>query len=104
MTTELTCSPSPDQSSALITRCHPMKQARCGLICANVDGITRRRKRLPVIRCRIENCAQSFTAVSLDRLELRAAHALGNVPDHASPKAVPPARRYEARRRVPLVK
>jgi len=63
MTTELTCSPSLDQSSALITRCHPMKQARCGPICANVDGTARRRKRSPGIRCRIENCVQSFTAV-----------------------------------------
>src|SRR5262245_13031139 len=33
--------------------------ARCGLICANVDGITRRRKRSPDIRCRIENFVQS---------------------------------------------
>src|SRR5258708_39785961 len=63
MTTELTCSPSLDQSSALITRCHPMKQARCGPICANVDGTARRRKRSPGIGCRIENCVQSFTAV-----------------------------------------
>src|SRR5215831_20882966 len=63
MTTELTCSLSLDQSSALITRCHPMKQARCGPICANVDGTARRRKRSPGIRCRIENCVQSFTAV-----------------------------------------
>src|SRR5260370_14082591 len=52
-----------DQSSGLITRCHPMKQARCGPICANVDGTARRRKRSPGIRCRIENCVQSFTAV-----------------------------------------
>jgi hypothetical protein len=65
------CSPSPDQSSALITRCHPTKHARCGLICANVDGITRRKKRSSGIRCRIENCVQSFMAVKLDR-ELRA--------------------------------
>src|SRR5262249_44129693 len=68
MTTKLTCSPSPDQSSALITRCHPTKHARCGLICANVDGITRRRKRLSGIRCRIENCVQSFTAVNLNHV------------------------------------
>src|SRR5258707_15316507 len=63
MTTELTCSPSLDQSSALITRCHPMKHARCGPIWANVEGTGRRRKRSPGIRCRIENCVQSFTAV-----------------------------------------
>src|SRR5262249_5382737 len=68
MTTELTCSPSLDQSSALITRCHPMKHARCGLICANADGMARRRKRSSGIRCRIENCVQSFTAVNYHRL------------------------------------
>jgi hypothetical protein len=41
----------------------------CFLICANVDGAGRRRKRSIGIRCRIENCVQSFTAVDLDRLE-----------------------------------
>ena len=40
----------------------------CGLICANVDGITRRRKRLSGIRCRIENCVRSFTAVNLNHV------------------------------------
>src|SRR4029450_2827898 len=63
MTRELTCSPSLDQSSALITRCHLMKHSRWGPICANVDGTARRRTRSPGIRCRIENCIQSFTAV-----------------------------------------
>jgi hypothetical protein len=53
-----------------ITRCHLPKRARCGLICANVDGITRRRKRLAGIRCRTENCVQPFTPV--DRLGPRA--------------------------------
>ena len=33
-----------------------MSPARCGLICANVDGIARRRKKSPGIKCRIENC------------------------------------------------
>src|SRR5260370_37823592 len=78
MTTELTCSPSLDQSSALITRCHPMKHARCGPICANVDGTARRRKRSPGIRCRIENCVQSFTAVfDLPRAQGRPFLAMG---------------------------
>jgi hypothetical protein len=31
--TELRSSPSPDRSSASISRCHLMKHARCGLIC-----------------------------------------------------------------------
>jgi hypothetical protein len=41
-TTELRSSPSPDRSSASISRCHLMKHARCGPICATVDGIARR--------------------------------------------------------------
>src|SRR5262249_57515742 len=36
---------------------------------ANVDGTARRRKRSSGIRCRIENCVQSFTAVNLDGVE-----------------------------------
>ena len=39
---------------------------------ANVDGTARRSKRSSGIRCRIENCVQSFTAVNLDGLEPRA--------------------------------
>jgi len=39
--------------------------ARCALICANVDGITRRMKRSPDIRCRIENCLQSSRRAGL---------------------------------------
>src|SRR5215831_10902294 len=86
MTTELTCSLSLDQSSALITRCHPMKQARCGPICANVDGTARRRKRSPGIRCRIENCVQSFTAVfDLARSRDPSSRWLRNIADIASP-------------------
>jgi hypothetical protein len=64
--TELRSSPSPDRSSASISRCHLMKHARCGLICANVDGTTRRSKKLPNIRCRTANCVQLFTAVKFD--------------------------------------
>ena len=37
-----------------------------------MDGTARRRKRSSGIRCRIENCVQSFTAVNLDGLEPRA--------------------------------
>src|SRR5262245_41053982 len=86
MTTELTCSPSLDQSSALITRCHPMKHARCGPICANVDGTARRRKRSPGIRCRIENCVQSFMAVfDLARSRDPSSRWLRNIADIASP-------------------
>jgi hypothetical protein len=62
----LTSSPSPDRANASIARCHPLKHARCGPICANVDGIARRRKRLLGVRCRIENCVQPFTAVNLE--------------------------------------
>jgi len=53
---ELTCSPLPDRGNASTAQCHPLKHARCGLICANVDGIARRRKKSPGLKCRIENC------------------------------------------------
>ena len=49
-------------------RIDPMKHAYYGLICASVDGITRRRRRLSGIRCRIENCVRSFTAVNLNHV------------------------------------
>jgi hypothetical protein len=42
------------KAAALITRCHPMKHARYGLIMPMWMALRVGRKRLPSIRCRIE--------------------------------------------------
>jgi hypothetical protein len=57
---------SPDEARALWA-----DLCQCGWHRASEDEV-------PSVRCRIENCVQSFTAVNLDRLE---PHCIGSVPN-----------------------
>ena len=57
---------SPDEARALWA-----DLCQCGWHRASEDEV-------PSVRCRIEDCVQSFTAVNLDRLE---PHCIGSVPN-----------------------
>src|SRR5262249_32699146 len=61
-TDEIVEASAPGRRST-VARCHPLKRARWGPICANVDGIARRKRKSPGIKCRVENCVQPLAAV-----------------------------------------